>query len=104
TSVFVVGVSLIPMPAPYAFIELDAELVRYRVARQALAGITVTDATYVGEIDCPGTVAADGRLSGLLAPAAGTAVDYRWTPKGVAITVSNPGEGLASFTFPDGAA
>ena len=101
TLLFVIVVGLIPTPAPYVFITLHTELLSYQVARPTLAGVLVRDATYDGQIDCPDRVDGADRLSGLLQPVSGAAIEYRWTPGGVAITVSSGQEGPASFAFPD---
>lgn len=101
TLAFGIIVWIVPTPPPYVFITLETELLDYHVAREVLAGVFVEDATYTGQLDCQPARAPDGKLSGLLQPAAGSTVTYRWRPEGVAITVGRAAGRLARFTFPD---
>lgn len=100
TLVFIGLVSIAPGRAPYVSINLETELLRYRVVRQPLAGVFVRNATYSGQLNCA-VGSPPGKLTGLLMPAAGSVVSYRWGPDGVAINIEALRDHAASISFAD---
>lgn len=95
---FVLAIKLAPNPAPYASIALDTEMVRYRVVNPVLAAVPVVGASTRSVVDCNGGQVGD-TWSGLLRPAAGSIVQYRWSPDRVAIEIARPKEPVASLTL-----
>ena len=90
---------------PYVVVDAYSDIVTYRVRRPQVATVPLVNATVRGEIEnCPMDSAADGThlFTGLVTPAAGSIVTYRFTPTKVSIAV-DAGKGSAgSITADDG--
>ncbi|MDD4702402.1 MAG: hypothetical protein PHI96_09295 [Desulfovibrio sp.] len=104
---FILLVLALPDKPPYVVIEALTEQVRYRVSRPAVAAIPLVNATVRTELEhCPQIVAPDGSValfSGLLKPAEGSVVTYRYLPELVSIELNSGEVSAGSLTFKDGA-
>jgi len=82
TAGFLLVVTLLPRKPAFVFVEAQTETLLYRVARPEVAGLPLVDAT----------VRTDGETAtvatGLLQPAEGALVRYRWSPAAIAVELS----------------
>lgn len=90
---------------PYVVVEAYSDIVSYRVRRPQVATLPLIDATVRGKIEnCQMQSAADGSplFTGIVNPAAGSIVTYRFTPTKVSIALNAGTASAGSITTHDG--
>ncbi len=75
---------------PYVHVVAESEYVAFHVANAGLSRIAVRYGKWTEAVDCEGLSNAEQDIFGLLEPAVGTTVVYRWFPDLISITVVAP--------------
>lgn len=98
-SLTLVTIWALPSPAPLVIIELETETLLQSVRRPDTSSIAMTGARLRLQGDaelpeqCSGLVTSDGLFSGIVRPAQGALVRYRWHPDGMLITIEGQQDG-----------
>ncbi|MCW1751112.1 hypothetical protein [Rhizobium acaciae] len=96
---------LLPSPQHYVSIQALSELVRFRVTRPAVAAIAIQDATINAATEnCAALNEASIKaFTGIVEPAAGAIVTYRFAPDKIAIQIESSGSQTAVLRFSEAA-